>query len=167
MRNNHKTGALFVLITLLNLSLCSCKDQKPDIHTLIRKITSLNNELFFNRSISILSRDDNDTRIIVTHSSDFELGSILLKINDNCEVFDINRSNWKGAYFKDRDSLNQIGLAFCELEIMGLEIDSCGNTYFTINDQDNYQFVLVKDKNCLDPTMNYKKFRGRCFEIVQ
>jgi hypothetical protein len=142
--------------------------KKKTTKEIIDDLQKVNTSSLIGYSASMRSREYDDNRIIVSDLYNRSNGGIMLIINRKTMAFSsiclVNQGTNKLKNLS-KPAKQAINKSICELGLNGIAVDSCENVYFSINSVDTYQYVLVRDTNCLFKKFTYSKFMGDCFKI--
>jgi hypothetical protein len=155
------------IILLFCISFLGCTNNEPykSKDQTIREIENLNITPLINLKASVRSRDRGDDRIIVTNYYVENKGAVLLKIDENCNLFEIDYYNWNKTSKLSLATTNLITKCLCEIGLNAISVDSCGNTYFSVSQVENYEYVIVKNKLCLDNRFIYSQYYNKCYRV--
>lgn len=153
----------FILLVFI-FSFLGCQESGKTEIQIIKELSSVNLYNLINRKASVSSRRNNDLRIIYSNFLDLSEG-LVLQINNDCEVSIFKKLKWSDSSKIDPKSFETIEKCFCDIGLNAIAVDSCGNAYFSITRMDNYEFVLVKEKNSLDKIFTYEPYIGNCYSI--
>jgi hypothetical protein len=153
--------ALKFSIYFLVFILGACSHNKPEkprsVESIIEEIRTMDKSALKDLSAFVRSRERGN--VIAVNFSDFgyhaKTKSGILRFNEQ-GLISIRYDRWKGARMNSK-TLSLIHYCLSEMRLEYIKVDSCGNTAFNISGEENNEYFLMKNKNCLTArdTLNY------------
>lgn len=143
------------------------KAEQLIVEQAIRSMQKLDKSSLSNIAASIKSRGVSEDRSIVLASRyyGYDPGSVRLIIDNQLNVVDTEYLDWK-----TKDTLTSIELKFiaktlCDIGLFGVAIDTCRNTYMSLYDEADPEYVIVSDSLCLNSRYSYELYRDNVFKV--
>ncbi len=155
------------LLLIFCIAVFGCVNNKFDKiqEQTFKEVDNLDKTALMNFTASVRSRDRDSDKIIVTNYYSSVKGAVLLKIDEKCDVLETDYMGWNNFPKLDLTTTKLISKCLCEIGLCAISVDSCGNTYFSVTQVDQYEFVIIENQSCLDNKLTYGQCNGNFCRI--